>query len=73
MLVEQLEAEILKLPREIRARLAERLISSLDDESENEQAWIEEAERRYRRYVDGETEAVPIDEFLSQLRQDLEL
>jgi putative addiction module component (TIGR02574 family) len=73
MSVEQIEAEILKLPREIRARLAERLISSLDDESEIEQSWIEEAERRYRRYVDGETEAIRIDEFLSQLRQDLEL
>jgi len=44
----QLEAQVLKLPPEERARLAERLISSLDEEVdvEAEAAWIREGERR---------------------------
>jgi putative addiction module component (TIGR02574 family) len=44
----QLEAKVLKLPREERARLAERLISSLDEEvdADAEAAWIREGERR---------------------------
>ena len=44
----QLEAKVLKLPPRERARLAERLISSLDDEvdADAEAAWVREGERR---------------------------
>jgi putative addiction module component (TIGR02574 family) len=44
----QLEQKALKLPPDERARLAERLISSLDDETDAdaEAAWIREGERR---------------------------
>jgi putative addiction module component (TIGR02574 family) len=44
----QLESKILQLPARQRARLAERLISSLDDETDRnaEGLWAEEAERR---------------------------
>lgn len=44
----QLEAKILELPPRQRARLAERLISSLDEEADvdAEAAWIREGERR---------------------------
>ena len=51
----QLEAQVLKLPREERARLAERLISSLDEESdaEAEAAWIREGERRLDELKSG--------------------
>lgn len=44
----QIESKALKLPARERARLAERLISSLDDEvdSDAEAAWVREAERR---------------------------
>ena len=44
----KLEAKALKLPPEERARLAERLISSLDQASdpESEDLWVQEAERR---------------------------
>jgi hypothetical protein len=51
MSIEQLEAEALKLPRHIRARLAEALIASLDEDSESEQAWEDEAEVRYQHKV----------------------
>ena len=46
--VGELESEILKLEARQRARLAARLLSSLEElsESEHEQLWIEEAVRR---------------------------
>jgi len=51
----QLEAQVLKLPPEERARLAERLISSLDEEvdAEAEAAWIREGERRLDELKSG--------------------
>lgn len=72
MTVEQLEAEALKLPRGVRAHLAERLISSLDEDSEVEQAWEAEAERRYQQYLAGEMESVPASEALAEIRADLD-
>jgi hypothetical protein len=72
MTIEQLEAEALKLPRHVRARLAETLISSLDEGSEIEQAWEEEAEMRYRRYLADEEDVVTVAEALSQIRAELQ-
>jgi Putative addiction module component len=46
IIVEDLEAEVLQLPTEIRARLIERLIASLDVDPEIEEAWATEVERR---------------------------
>lgn len=48
MSVDELEAEILKLDPQNRARLAEKLLASLEDLSEEESArlWAEEAARR---------------------------
>jgi Putative addiction module component len=54
MTMEQIETEALKLPRHVRARLAETLISSLDEDREIDRAWEEEAERRHQRYLAGE-------------------
>ena len=71
MTVEQLEAEVLKLPRDARAHLAERLISSLDEDTEIEQAWEEEAERRYRQYLAGKMDAIPAADALSEIRAEL--
>ncbi len=46
--VETLEAEVLKLDTQSRARLAQRLLASLDELSEEEaaQIWAAEAQRR---------------------------
>ncbi len=71
MTIEQVEAEVLKLPRPVRARLAEALISSLDEDSEIEQAWEDEAERRYQRYLNGEEEAIPAEQALAEIRAEL--
>jgi hypothetical protein len=46
--LEQFEAEALKPAAGVRPQLAERLISSLDEDSEIEYAWEDEAERRSR-------------------------
>jgi putative addiction module component (TIGR02574 family) len=68
---EQLEAEALKLPAGVRARLAERLISSLDEDSEIEHAWEDEAERRYQQYLAGEMETVSAADALAEIRAEL--
>jgi putative addiction module component (TIGR02574 family) len=49
------ESAAMRLPVKERARLAERLISSLDrlGDSERERLWLEEADRRYRDYKSG--------------------
>lgn len=48
MKIEELEAEVLRLDTRSRARLAEKLLESLEDLSEEENArlWIDEARRR---------------------------
>ena len=48
MSIDELEAEVLKLGPQARARLAERLLASLESlsDEENAQLWGEEAERR---------------------------
>jgi len=48
MSIEEIEAEALKLDSKSRARLAEKLLESLEQlsEAENERIWAEEAARR---------------------------
>ncbi len=70
-IAEQIEAAALQLSPEERARLAERLIASLEETTEIEQAWIEEAERRYERYRTGELKTVPTSEVIAKLRAQL--
>ena len=71
MTLEQLEAEALKRPRGVRAHLAERLISSLDEDSEIEQAWEDEADRRYQQYLAGEMDTVSVADALAEIRAEL--
>jgi len=66
---EELEAAILALPRDERARLAERLIASLDQDREIEVAWREEVERRLDAYRNDELEAISSDEVLAEARK----
>jgi hypothetical protein len=50
MSIEELEAEAMKLDSKARARLAGKLLESLDtlSDAENERIWAEEAQRRNR-------------------------
>ena len=51
----EIENEALQLSEQERARLAERLLSSLGENTTglNEELWLEEAERRYEEYRRG--------------------
>jgi len=57
MSTEELESEALKLPPRDRARLAERLLESLEalTDAENEKLWAEEAARRDAAWDPGTT------------------
>jgi len=68
-----LEAEILKLPRSVRARLAERLISSLDEDDEIEQAWAAEADRRYQSFQRGDSKMLPLEDVMAAIRKEYSL
>lgn len=73
MTTAHLEAEILRLPRSVRARLAERLISSLDEDNEIEQVWAAEANRRYQAYLKGDEVMSPYEEVMAAIRQEFSL
>ncbi|HEU0053893.1 MAG TPA: addiction module protein [Longimicrobium sp.] len=66
--LEKIESDLLDLPRDVRAHLAEVLLSSLDEEADVEEEWDAEAERRYQRYRAGEVVAIPAAEALAELR-----
>ena len=68
---EALEAEVLKLPSSERSRLLERLIVSLDEDADVEEAWALEADRREAELDSGAVDAVAGDEMMERLRATL--
>ncbi|MEJ2333207.1 MAG: addiction module protein [Desulfobulbaceae bacterium] len=58
--IKQLEQALLKLSKQERAYLADRLLSSLDGEvlSEVDAAWVAEAEIRFEEYKSGKRQVV---------------
>jgi putative addiction module component (TIGR02574 family) len=64
---EKLQDEVLRLPREERARLAEVLISSLDEDAEIERAWKEEIERRVTELRHGVVDSIPAEDVFREL------
>ena len=67
----ELEAAVLSLPKDERARLAERLIASLDEDPEIEAAWAAEIRRRLDAMSRGEVEMVPAEDVISEARRRL--
>ncbi|MGH8457729.1 MAG: addiction module protein [Nevskiales bacterium] len=68
-----IESEALALPVEVRARLAVKLLDSIEqqpsaDPRQIERAWLEEANRRYQAFVRGEMEAIPAEQVFAELR-----
>jgi hypothetical protein len=55
MTIEELEAEVLKLNPSLRARLADKLLRSLEalSDAQNERLWAEEALRRHEELETG--------------------
>lgn len=70
--VEELEAVALALPRAERARLAERLLASLDQETEVEEACRDEVERRLKAYREGTIDDFSASKVLEEARERLE-
>ncbi len=73
MTVEELESAAMKLDARSRARLAERLLRSLEalSDAENEKLWAEEARRRDEELDQDPSLAQPADEVLSDARSRL--
>ncbi len=69
--LEQVEAAALSLPPEGRARLAERLLASLDDDSELTAEWIAEAQRRDEEIQTGLVVPVSAEDVLAKARAKL--
>lgn len=68
--LEQVEQQALSLSPEERAKLAERLWQSVqgDDAAPFDDAWIEEAERRYRELAEGRVQGVPAEQVFARIR-----
>lgn len=69
----QLEYKALKLPARESARLAERLISSLDDQTDPDadELWVEEAERRLEELRSGIVKSRPAESVFRKARSTL--
>lgn len=69
--LKRLEDEAMKLPARSRARLAERLITSLDQEGTDPDAkklWSQEAQRRANELTDGKVKGIPAKKVLKRAR-----
>ena len=68
----EIEKDALRLPAEDRARLAVRLLSSLEKTTESpeeiEKLWIAEGERRFQELRDRVVQGIPAREVFAELR-----
>ena len=73
MSTEELLAEALRLPRPERARVAEELLSSLEESDEEvAAAWAEELERRSRDVAEGRVQTTSWESVRTQIVKELE-
>lgn len=73
MSTEELLAQVLRLPRGERARVAEEVLSSLEEPEEDvAAAWATELERRAREIADGRVQAVDWDTARGRILKELE-
>ena len=68
--IDEIEAEIKKLPVQDRAALAKWIVESLDElsEMEIETLWAEEGERRLDQLEKGDVPGIPAEEILRKAR-----
>ena len=67
---EEILNQLLSLPVDARARVAQRLLESLESADDtNRRLWDAEIESRLDAYERGELQAVPGDEVLARLRE----
>ena len=76
MTLENLEAEVLSLPRDSQAALLARLLQHLGQSNEIDRevasVWAEEAERRDRAMDDGQTPGIPAQQVFQRVREALQ-
>jgi hypothetical protein len=72
--IEQLTEEILSLPNESRALLADKLVESLefDTDSEIQAVWVTEAKRRRDEVRNGSIQPILGEDALAQVRRMIE-
>jgi putative addiction module component (TIGR02574 family) len=69
-LIDELSRKARALPPEERIRLAEELISSVQDSDEEvEAAWAEEIERRLEEVENGTAKLIPAEEVFAEIRR----
>ena len=68
---EQLLKEALALPAAEKAKLAEELLSSLDNAAQHEidRAWADEAEHRIDAFEKGQMDAEPVEDVIKAMRE----
>ncbi len=73
MTVDQIEKEAIALPSEARARLADRLVESLEaaEVSRIDKLWATEAKRRRDEVRQGQIKTIPGPEGLARVRRSL--
>jgi putative addiction module component (TIGR02574 family) len=71
--LDQLTADAMKLPLRDRVQLAQRLVSTLDEEVEtgSEELWFAEADRRLEELRSGKIEGIDADEAFRSAREAL--
>ena len=73
MSTDELLSKVLRLSRSERARIAEELLSSLEETDEDvAAAWAEELERRSREIAEGRVQTIPWDTARAEILRELE-
>lgn len=76
MKIEQIEAEVLALPKDIQAALLARLLEHLGQTSEIDQQvtnlWVEEAQLRDQTIENGQVTAIAAEEVFQKVRASLQ-
>ena len=69
--LEDITRQALGLGLQDRSKLAERLLESLDEltETEIEELWLDEAERRIQKYRDGRDKGTPADQVFQEAEE----
>ena len=72
---EEVISEVMSLPPDARAIVADRLLMSLDSprRKEIDILWAEEVERRVRQIETGEVKPIPGEDVFKEIRDDLNL
>lgn len=73
--IEQLTEEIMSMPSASRALLADKLVESLEFDTDPtiQAVWIAEAKRRREEVLNGSVQPIPGEEALAQVRQLMDL